>query len=135
MKTRSHKLLLVLAALAALLAVPVLTANPDATLYPVSKVWRQDANAIKIGDSETSVFNRLGSPSHKATENIWIFHGYVADREETKSSDCRNLVIVFEKGKVVSFRLANDDAETLIMRQVKASPTVLPELLQTPPME
>ncbi len=130
MKISSHSSCLLLAALGALLVSPLPTAsakNPP-TAFPVKELIDRDGmHYIKPGATESTVRHFLGSPLYQPTKTMWVYHRYVADRDDANALDCHNLLITFDaKNRVESLKLINDEALAVITKAATKYPAALP---------
>jgi outer membrane protein assembly factor BamE (lipoprotein component of BamABCDE complex) len=130
MKTTSRTYRLLLAALGVTFAcsLPAAPAKNPPSAFPVKELlsvhcWMD----IYVGASEREVLENLGSPLCRPTETMWVYRGYVADREDANKLGCHKLLVTFNaKGSVESFKLINDEALAVIRRRAKTHSTVLP---------
>lgn len=131
MKTPCRALTLSLAVLGAMLTSPLPATSPatPARAYPVEYVWdHEGGNHIKPGVADSTVRFFLGQPLYQPTKKMWVYHRFVADREEPKQLDCHNLLITLgDDDRVKSVKLINDEALDTIMKIAQTNPAALPE--------
>lgn len=89
------------------------TTNP--VVLPVSRVSGQ----IESGSPRISVTVRLGQPTQRLSDNLWVYRGFRARNGSSAQEACDTLIVTFTDDLVTDLRLVNRPAEVAIAAQVK----------------
>ena len=139
MKTKVTKLMLLAAALSGLFTNSITAAPAEGTpgrMYRVTDVVLRGHPTIAVGTSLNLVRQVIGSGHEQLTPNLWLYHNFRTDDNETGRNDCCELLIHFVNERVASIHLANPRARGIIVARVnddKSEHVALGTVPEVPP--
>jgi hypothetical protein len=126
MKTKLASILVLAAALCASFSASLSAAPKTAQAHAV-RVRTVDADGWEIsrGMSAKTLVNRFGAPDTKLSENVWVYHRFVAVPNHPQTRECKTLVVTFVEGVVSDLHLVNDRAQAIITARVQSGSTAI----------
>ncbi len=135
MKTKVTKLMLLAAALSSLFTTSITAAPAEGApgrMYRINDVMLRGHPTIAVGTSLTLVRQVIGSAHEQLTPNLWLYHNFRTDYNETGRNDCCELLIHFVNERVASIHLANPRARGVIVARVNGGASELVALRTVP---
>ena len=124
MKTNATSLKLFVATLGFFLAaaLPAAPASTHAAAYSVKNITRNDLVVIQVGSSTSTVYQSIGYPQRKLSDDVWVYFNFRGSLDEAQNQDCGTLLLTFSNGKVAQIMLVNDRALNTVAAAMKVDP-------------
>jgi hypothetical protein len=126
MKTNATSLKLFVATLGFFLAaaLPAAPASTPAAAHSVKYITRNDVVVIQVGSSTSAVYQQIGYPKRKLSDDVWVYFDFRGPLDEAQNQDCGTLLLTFANGRVADIKLVNDRALNVIVAQMKVHPVI-----------
>jgi len=119
-------------ALAAIASGPSIAGRPSIAPAPWASTHSGVARAVTVrhvdyglgeinrGTPSQTVLNNCGSPDHRITEDVWVYHRFYAKTDRPEIGDCTSLVVTIREGEVADLHLVNEKAEAILVADTRA---------------
>jgi len=114
----------------AAIALSVLTSTAFASAPDISIELPQPANGapsheapfapvVHVGETQRYVSDTLGEPDFRLTENGWVYQNVKVTIDGVARPELDNLIVVFNRGKVASIRVAPDHTLDILIADAR----------------
>lgn len=88
--------------------------KPKAFSHSVGSVTPKNGSLVTRGQTPEQVIQAIGNPARKLSPDVWVFPGFDAGTEQSRTDDCGILVVSFVEERVADLSLINPAAETVL---------------------